>query len=205
MNHELCGLTLPGGFLGGLLRCARTGKDAQHPFSVPLVTRILVDLGLNLLEINGDGPGPGPRSRVGEGDFVVDRIRRDTGEAFDDMQVFRRSQKVVLEGEVRGVDDQRCAVPSAPRVSAQPGDTPGKMRAPVQGNDARVVERLHQEHDVSGRLQDLKVTVEGIAARAGTDSRYPRSDATDVVVEILRTRCSDVPCRRGGPSLPRLG
>ena len=155
--------------------------------AVPLMTRILVDAGLHLCQTDHRCPWFGPRRRVEDGDFVVDGARGDTCEAFNEMQVVGRSEKVALGGEVRRIDDQGVSVPSAPRVPAPLRDALAEMRTPIQGNDTSVVERLHHEHNVSGRLQNLEVTIEWIAGGARANPRHAWRDAPRVVVEILGT------------------
>ena len=75
------------------------------------------------------------------------------------------------------------------------------MRSPIQWNDPRVVERLHDDDDVSGPLNDLIIAIEGIGADAA-DSRHPGGNAARVAVQILGASGCAIICReRSAPLL----
>src|SRR5260370_41019704 len=102
------------------------------------------------------------------------------------MQVFGRSHEVTLGGEVRGVDHQSFAVPSAARVASPLADVLRKMRPPVERNDARFVDHLREKHHVFGSLENLVVTV-GSGAEVSAQPRDAESDAANKIGQILRS------------------
>ena len=70
--------------------------------------------------------------------------------------------------QVGGLDDEGVAFPMAARIAQPLLDPAVDVRAAVHRNDARVVNHLHQDHDVAGRLKDLVVViVEARHHRAG--------------------------------------
>src|SRR5712692_10623055 len=74
--------------LSSPFRRPSSGKDVVHDFEIPLVTRVLIDRRLTLFQVNHGYPWLCPCRRIGERDFVVDRVRGGTRETFDHMQVF---------------------------------------------------------------------------------------------------------------------
>src|SRR5919197_3879817 len=60
------------------------------------------------------------------------------------------------------------------------------MRTSIERNDASVVDRLRQEHDVSGSLHNLVVVV--IARGGATEPRSSIGDAPNEVAEIFWPR-----------------
>src|SRR5215471_18470747 len=102
------------------------------------------------------------------------------------MQIFGGAHKTTLRREVRGVDYQSLALPAAARVPVPGADFCWKMRATIERNDPSVVERLHENNDVSTKLHDLIVPV---VARppAPTNSRYAWRDAAHRTAEVLRS------------------
>src|SRR5690348_9905184 len=87
------------GFFGGLLFRARTSQDGLQR-TIVFVTGELVDSFLPLLEANHSRPWSDPRGRVVDRDFVVDFVRGDAREAFQQVEVFRSSHEVSLGREV---------------------------------------------------------------------------------------------------------
>src|SRR5262249_27325634 len=57
------------------------------------------------------GPRPHPRVRILDRETVAQRLCIDPREALDDVQVLARAAEACLVGEVRGVDDERIALP----------------------------------------------------------------------------------------------
>src|SRR4029077_298231 len=107
-------------------------------------------------------PGFGPGGRVVDGELVLDRARVEARKTFGDLQGFGIR---VLEGgagpEIGGFDDQRAALPVATGVPMPPMDACGKMRAPIQGDDASLAVPLVFDQHVPGRLHDVNVAVVG--------------------------------------------
>src|SRR5580692_198786 len=104
------------------------GKNAAHQLEVPLMTRVLVNRRLTLFQPNPDGPWLRPGRRIGKRDFVADRVRCDTRETFDHMQVLVGSHDIASGREVGRLDDERVPLPSAPRVPAPLTDALAQMR-----------------------------------------------------------------------------
>ena len=83
---------------------------------------------------------------------------------------------------IRGLNHERIALPTATRVAKPLSDGRCKMRPPIQRNDARVVDHLDKNHHVSGRLQDEVVVV----VEAGQHrSRHSPGDAPVVHAHVL--------------------
>src|SRR5579864_2059830 len=147
----------------------------------------LIKLVLSLLETHQHSPRLGPRRRVVNRNSVLERVGGGAGEAFHQMQIFGGAHKTTLRGEVRRVNHQSLPLPAPARVPVPASDFRWKMRAPVEGNDPRVVECLHKEDDVTARLHDLVVTIIACSP-APADSRHAGSDAAHRAAEILRPR-----------------
>src|SRR5207245_5314744 len=105
------------------------------------------------------GPGRGPCHRIGDREFVEERLGGDAGETLDHMQSRAGSPEVRLVSEIRCVDDQRIAFPSSTRLSPPLPDVLWYMRTAVQRNDASVVDHFGEYHHVSGSLQELNIIV----------------------------------------------
>src|SRR5438105_15683502 len=75
----------------------RSGENANHGL-IRLVARVFVDLSVCLLQRNHELPGHHPRRRVIERDLVVDFMRPDASEAFDDVAVVVWSPDVMVRG-----------------------------------------------------------------------------------------------------------
>src|SRR6266567_5530493 len=93
-----------------------SGENTHHAL-IRLVTRVLIDLFVSQLQRNHGCPGPRPRRRIVDRDFVVDSVRADARETFDDVQVLVRSPEVTLGRVIGRVDDQRVALPVTNRVT----------------------------------------------------------------------------------------
>ena len=88
---------------------------------------------------------------------------------------------VELAVEVQRLDDQRVSLP-APAAVAQPlADGAGGVGTPVQRHDARLVDHLHHQHEVAGRLEDLVV---GVVQRRNHRGRQGARDAPLPVVAV---------------------
>src|SRR5262249_9790885 len=78
----------------------------------------------------------------------------------------------VLAVEVRRLDDQRVPFPSASRVTHVRSKTVTDMRASIERDDARLVNRLVSDRDESWGLDDLiGIAVDGRHHRAGDTTR----------------------------------
>src|SRR5262252_10874177 len=62
-------------------------------------------------------PRPGPYGRIFDGDPVFERGRARSRPALDKVQVLARALKISLRSEVCHVDQERIALPTAPRVA----------------------------------------------------------------------------------------
>src|SRR5712691_713801 len=82
-----------------------SGENTDHAL-IGLVTRVLVDLFVGQLERNHGCPGPGPRCRIVDRDFVVDSVRTDARETFDNVQLLVRSPEVTLGRVIGRIDDK---------------------------------------------------------------------------------------------------
>src|SRR5262249_52873172 len=111
------------------------------------------------LHWNLPGPASRERLRVIDGEFIEQRIRIGTRETFNEMQVLSRTSEVRFVGKIRGVDDERISFPMSTRVSHPLLDSLWKMRSSIHRNDARVVDLLVKDDDVSRCLYQLIVIV----------------------------------------------
>ena len=153
---------------------------------VALVARELVDRFVGPRQRQMDRPRRRPDGRVGQGDFVADRLRRDAGEPLRQPKVPVGAEHAPLRREVRGLDHQGLAFPPAAGVAVPLPDPAGQRRPAVERDDAGVVDRLHDERDVSGRLEDLVVGVDPCARRAAQPGQAARQ-AAHPGGEVLRT------------------
>src|SRR5215831_20128166 len=90
-----------------LLLHTSAAEGAGHRF-VALMTGVFVDLVFGLLHVQDGGPRLNPGVRIVDGHFVLQRIRTDTTEPLDHMELFAAAapadRRVVAE--VRRVDDE---------------------------------------------------------------------------------------------------
>src|SRR5262245_52116139 len=107
---------------GRLLLGASPSKDVRHHVVVPLMTSVLVDFVGGPFEPNRSRPGRRPRRGVRQRDFVVDPVDRRACKALDHVEVLGRSEKAALWRKVRGLDNQRVALPSTARVPEPEAD-----------------------------------------------------------------------------------
>src|SRR4029450_9079079 len=101
----------------------------------------------------------GERLRIVDREWVDKRALIGARESLDHAQVFAGSSEVGLTGEVRRLDDERRPFPTTTGFARQTLHLLGKMRAPIQGNDANVVNHLDENGDEFRSLQDLIVVV----------------------------------------------
>src|SRR5712672_3248228 len=95
----------------------------------------------------------------------------------------------------------------ADRVAVPGSDIRGKMRAPIERNDARVVNRFHDNYYVTGALKNLVITGEGTGARhrhAKRDATLKRSHLFRIFGSVTQVGCY---CSRSSSALPlrRIG
>ena len=117
---------------------AAAAQEVRHRV-VPLVTRVLVDLRVvrKLRDGNHGRPRSGKRRRILDGDRVLHRVRIDPLEALDQVQRLGRPRpdvRPLVVGpveEVRRVDDQRIAFPTADRIAKPLPDV--SVRRPSTG------------------------------------------------------------------------
>src|SRR5207245_2290686 len=129
--------------LGGLLRDVCRGRlhvtsdtEDVRQIVIPPVTCVLVEQTLRPCHGNLCAPGSRPGCRVVDGECVPNRVSVDPREAFDDVQGFTGTLKVSLVGEVRGVDDERVALPMPTRIAGPLAQLLWQMRTRVQRDDA---------------------------------------------------------------------
>ena len=96
----------------GLRFGASATKEVHHAV-VPFVTRVLVEPILRLYQRKRCRPRSRPGFRIMGRELVVDRIRIDAREPFDQTQGVPRSPEVRPIGEIRRLDHQGIALPAA--------------------------------------------------------------------------------------------
>src|SRR5437667_6028089 len=84
-------------------------------------------------------PRPIPRCRILDREPIQEVAIASAHESLGYLQVLARSLEPSLVGEVRGLDDERLAFPTAHRVAHPPADAGRRMRA-ADADDARVVD-----------------------------------------------------------------
>src|SRR4029453_3463039 len=192
LTQGLCRLTAFGRFLLAELRACR---PVDHPV-VLFVTGELVDRWIDPREEAVDRPRPGPRRGIADRELVSECFRTGERVALDEMHAISRSAPVSIRTETGGLDDERIALPVSARISQPLADSLRKVRASIQRNDANVVCRLRDHHDISRRLQDLRLG--GQTARDSRRSPIP-GDAS-----CIRARRRHVRAARSETSrLPR--
>ena len=75
------------------------------------------------------------------------------------MHLLARASEVRLTREIGGIDNQRASFPMATRVPHPLADVLRKMGPSIQRDDARVVDLLVENHDISRSLDQLKIVV----------------------------------------------
>src|SRR3989454_4718824 len=136
---------------------ASSSQDALEAV-IALVTRVLIER-THRVPDPGRGPRSRPRRLIGNRELVVELVRSDAAPTFDQMQVFAGSLEVRLVAEIRGLDNQRAALPMTTRVPQPLADLLVEMRTPVQQDDASLVHLFLQNGHVSRSLHDLIIVV----------------------------------------------
>ncbi len=103
------------------------------------------------------GPWLKPDRRVVDGKSIRDRFRIHTRETLDQMQSGIRAAHARLLGEVRRVDDERSAFPTATRI-ALPAWNRTRWGSACR-NDSRVMNHLVEDDHCAVGLDDLDVVV----------------------------------------------
>src|SRR4029453_12139894 len=140
-----------------LFFCSRACEDADHGL-IPFMAGKFVQPVVTLSQRNDDGPELRPGGRIVERDLVVDGFGRTPRETLDEMQVFGSAHEVALRREVRRLHNQRCPFPPPARITVPMANPFREMRPAVQRDDARLMDRFHHQHHISGRLDDLEVS-----------------------------------------------
>src|SRR5215510_2442640 len=107
--------TLPGNEAGRgllLLLFARTGENVSQRV-VTLVAGVLEERFAHSYQRHHRAPRPGVHRRVGDGEFVLDRLGVDLREAFHQPRIRAGALQARLAPEVDRLDDERAAFPSA--------------------------------------------------------------------------------------------
>src|ERR1700687_5550832 len=106
----------PEPFLADPFRCFLRGARATQRVGdtlIPFVARKFEERALDLDQPNLRGPGAGPRRWIVGGEFVDDGIVVSACEALHQMETGGGSPEGRLVREIRGVDYQRIALPTA--------------------------------------------------------------------------------------------
>src|SRR5262245_52382498 len=144
--------------LCGLICGARSGENGGHRV-VAFVAGIFVDRLVALAHRNNNGERPRPYARIIDGELVLQCVGIDTGEFLDEAQVRAGVRETRLAFEVDRFNDQRVALPVAPRITPPKRDVP--MWTSVERNDPRIVDHLVDDRDKSGTLEQLDIVVVG--------------------------------------------
>ena len=107
-----------------------------------------------------------PRCRVLDGKPIEHRLRIQSREALDDVQLVAGAAELGLVGKVGCVDDQRIPFPVSDRIAHPLANRPRRM-VRVHPDDADVVHHLVQHHDGVARLDDLFEVVVEIVGQCG--------------------------------------
>src|SRR5712671_3982595 len=158
--------------LCGLFCGARSGENAGHGV-VAFVAGIFVDGLVALAHRNNNGERPRPYARIIDGELVHECVGIDTREFLDEAQVRAGVRETCLAFEVDRFNDQRVALPVAPRITPPKRDVP--MWTSVERNDPRIVDHLVDDRDKSGTLEQLDIVVVG--ARGHRRSGIKAKDA----------------------------
>ena len=117
---------------------------------VPFVTRVLVQRSVVLIQRDVRRPRLGPRGWIVDSKAIIDQVRASPREPLDQVQVLGRSLKLRLRVEVRRFNDEGLPLPVTTRIAVPLTDVRRQRRPPIQWNDPRVVNHLHEDHNVVG-------------------------------------------------------
>ncbi|MQA28451.1 MAG: transposase [Luteitalea sp.] len=191
-----CGL--PGwGLRSSILDGAGAGQDVRNRL-VPLVTRILVEWLFRPDHVDLGRPASRVPRRVLDRELVEEGIGVGAGETLDQPHV-RAGRPIVGEvryrpGEVGRLDDEGLTLPAAARIPGPLADRRWQVGAPIERDDADVVDHLVQQHHILGGLQHLHVRV---VAPAG--HRWAGVEADDAAyAQTVWPYLGNPPSRRRG-------
>src|SRR5262249_15201700 len=141
-TQPLASLRLNGAAGSSPFLSAGRAQNIAEPV-VSLVAPVLERrLRLILRQVHRERPRLRPRGRIIERDRPLDLVGADRLEPFDETQLLARSAVGRLRQEVRGLDDQRAAVPAAARVAHVRFDLRPDVLASVERDDPRLVNHL---------------------------------------------------------------
>src|SRR5262245_40174768 len=126
---------------------------------IAFVTRMLEYRALAFHQRQLSRPGSAPHGWIVDREAVLDHIVGHAREPLDDAQVLARPRERILAVEVCGFYDERLALPAAARDPNPLTDRCRRLWAPVEGNNASVVDHRGENHDVPGSLHDLIIAV----------------------------------------------
>ncbi len=106
-------------------------------------------------ERHRERPRPLPRRRVLERHRPFDGIGRGSLEALDHLHVLARALRRRLGAEIRGLDDERVAVPRADGVALPQTHAVGEMRTSVERN-AAPRHAFVEDDEIAGRLENVQ-------------------------------------------------
>src|SRR5262245_48397333 len=101
------------------------------------------------------------------------------------MQVVGGAHEVAPRRKVGRVHHERLPLPSSQRISLPQAYGCRQVRALVETDDARLVDRLEEQDDMSRRLHDLVVAERSGPGVGAADSRHAISQAPLDVSEIF--------------------
>src|SRR5690348_6448435 len=146
-----------------------------------LVERVAVVELVGVMNFPGLGPGAG----IADGGIVAQFIGSDAREALYNLEGFGgrgRAAHADLAVEIGGLNHQSVAFPVAARVAQVGAEVLAEVRAVVNRNDARFVDHLAADDDVSGTLNDL---VSEIVKSGQHAVEHATRDAAAVDIEIF--------------------
>src|SRR5580698_8221754 len=126
---------------------------------IAFVTSVLVNWAVARNQGKSRTPGFRECRRIVNRKLIDDRLRVGASKTYDQMQVRIGPMEAGVFGEIGGVDHQRLTLPMADRVAHPQPYRGWRMRAPIQGNHADVMNHFTHNHHVVRRLHDLEVVV----------------------------------------------
>jgi len=144
-----------------------SSSAAQHVAErvVAFVTRVLVDVLVGGVPRILSAPRFLPRLRIVDGETIEQGVGVHARKPLDDMQLFARALELCLVREVRGIDDERIALP-VPNGVAHPFPDGRRYMLGIHADDPNVMHHLDEDHDRRRRLHDLfQVVVEVVRQR----------------------------------------
>src|SRR5262249_27836894 len=138
-------------------------------------------------EVESNRPGLHIRLRIVDRELIANGLAIDASETLHQAQVLAVDRTVAVAadagavGEVRRFNDQRIALPVAPRVAHIQVEALADTRALLQRHHSRLMDHLVLDHDEPWRLENRgPVAIDDRENRAG----YAARDAAVVVAEV---------------------